>query len=111
MKNSQILLLGMAYKKDIGDMRESPALDVLELLKEKGAKVSYHDPYVPDLTLGGETFKSLSLTSSNLKKMDIVVVTTNHSVFDAKMIVESSAIVMDTRNATSGIKSSKIYKL
>jgi UDP-N-acetyl-D-glucosamine dehydrogenase len=111
VKGSQVLLLGAAYKKDISDMRESPALDVLELLKRKGARVDYHDPHVPSLRLGGETLKSVPLTKAALKQADIVVITTDHSAFNVREIVENSRLVLDTRNATGDLAKENVIKL
>ena len=111
VKGSNILVLGVAYKKDIGDVRESPALDVIELLQEKQAKVAYHDPYVKELKIGSHLFKSAPLNPAALARQDCVVVTTNHSCFDIRSIVEKSKLVVDARNATKGISSPKIVKL
>ena len=113
MAKSRILVLGLAYKKDVDDVRESPSLKLIELLKKKGARVDYNDPYVPqskkmrqyDLRL-----KSVPLTEMNLRKYDCVLIATNHSVYDYKFIVKHSDLIIDTRNATSGIKSGKVVK-
>jgi UDP-N-acetyl-D-glucosamine dehydrogenase len=113
VKGSKILLLGVAYKKDIDDVRESPALDVAKLLQVKGAEVCFHDPYVQEFKINGETLKSQELTAQLVAGADCVVLTTDHSDFDYQMILESSKIVVDTRNAfgARGIKSDKIVKL
>lgn len=112
VRASQILVVGVAYKRDIDDIRESPALDVIELLQQKGANVRYHDPYVPSLTLAGHSFASVPLT--NLSEYDAVVVLTDHSSIDYKQLVADSVLVLDTRNATRGLQSyskAKIYRL
>jgi len=111
VKQSKILVLGVAYKKDIGDVRESPALDVIELLKEKGADVIYHDPFVQNLKIGNQHFRSVPLNPGVLKKQHCVVITTNHSCFQIKEILLHSKLVVDSRNATRGIQSPKIVKL
>ena len=107
IKGSKILVLGVAYKSDVSDTRESPALDVMRLLKERGGKVVYNDPYVPQV----EGLKSIPLTRSSLRNADCVVITTAHSDYDYKEIVENAKLVIDSRNATKGIKSKKIIKL
>ena len=110
VKNSRILVIGVSYKKDIDDLRESPALDVIQLLQKRGAKVMYHDPFVAQIR-----FDSVTLLSSDLevalRNADCTVIVTNHSQLDYRRIVELSPVVLDTRNATKGIKSSKIIKL
>jgi UDP-N-acetyl-D-glucosamine dehydrogenase len=111
LKGSKVLVLGVAYKKDIGDVRESPALDVIELLKGKGASVSYHDPYAASLRIGAHAMKSVKLSEAVLRGQDCVVITTDHGVFDVPAIVKASRLVFDTRNATKGLKDAKIRKL
>jgi len=113
IKNSKIIVLGVAYKSDITDVRESPALDVLKILQGQGAKVKYHDPYVPQLRWDNGVFKSSRLTADLLKKSDLVVILTNHSDFDYQWIVDNSPLVFDTRNATAQVKKhrNKIQKL
>ncbi len=107
IKGSKILILGVAYKRNVSDIRESPALDVMRLLKEKGGKIVYNDPYVPQV----EGLKSISLTGSSLGNADCVVITTDHSVYDYKQIVKNAKLVVDSRNATKGIRDKKIVKL
>jgi UDP-N-acetyl-D-glucosamine dehydrogenase len=111
INGSRILVLGVAYKKDVGDMRESPALDVMELLAKQKALVSYHDPYVPALKLDPHSFKSVPLSEATLRKQDCVVITTNHSCFDIKYIARHSKLIVDTRNMTKGLRSPNIIKL
>jgi UDP-N-acetyl-D-glucosamine dehydrogenase len=111
VKGSAVLVLGVAYKKDIGDVRESPALDVIELLKQKGADVRYHDPYVPELRVHKDVLKSLPLTDELLQAQDCAVIVTDHGCFNVKNIVEQSSLVMDSRNATSRISSPNILKI
>jgi len=107
IKGSKILILGVAYKSNVSDIRESPALDVMRLLKERGGKVVYNDPYVSQV----EGLKSIPLTRNSLRNADCVVITTAHSDYDYKQIVENARLVIDSRNATKGIKSKKIVKL
>ncbi|RLD09611.1 MAG: UDP-N-acetyl-D-glucosamine dehydrogenase [Chlamydiae bacterium] len=111
IKKSKILILGMAYKKDIDDLRESPALDVYEYLESRGAKVSYHDPYVPQFKWDGGIIKSKVYSDKLIKSQDCVVILTAHSNIDYKAVVKNAKLVVDTRNATQGIKNKKIVKL
>jgi UDP-N-acetyl-D-glucosamine dehydrogenase len=111
VKGARILVLGMAYKKDIGDLRESPALDVFQLLAEKGARVVYHDPYVKNVEIGGKTHKSAPLTAGALKAQDAVVVTTDHTAFDKKFIVAHARLIIDARNLAKGVKSDRVIRL
>jgi UDP-N-acetyl-D-glucosamine dehydrogenase len=111
INGSRILILGVAYKKDVGDMRESPALDVIELLTKKDAIISYSDPHVPTLKVHGRKYASLKLTESVLRRQDCVVVTTNHSAFNIKYIARHSKLIVDTRNATKGMRAANIIKL
>jgi UDP-N-acetyl-D-glucosamine dehydrogenase len=109
LKGSKILVLGLAYKRDIDDLRESPSLTIIELLREKGALVAYNDPYFP--TVGHGRHYDLNMTNTpldNLGQYDAVVIVTDHSDYDYTAIVEQSQLVVDSRNATKGIKSPKI---
>jgi UDP-N-acetyl-D-glucosamine dehydrogenase len=111
IKGSKILVLGVAYKRDIDDLRESPSLTILELLREKGANVAYNDPYFPKV--GHGRHYDLNMTNTpldNLAQYDAVVIVTDHSDYDYKAIVGQSQLVVDTRNATKGISSPKIVR-
>ncbi|MCS6803584.1 MAG: nucleotide sugar dehydrogenase [Acidobacteriota bacterium] len=112
IRGSRILLLGMAYKKDVSDVRESPALEVLELLSRRGARLSYHDPFVPQLVQQGRPLRSVALTEAVLAESDCAVVLTDHSAYDWPWIVNHSNLVVDTRNATKALGAHpKIYRL
>lgn len=113
IQDTKVLVLGVTYKANISDMRESPALDLIHLLNEKGAKISYHDPYVPKLVTNGLKLKSVVLDQETLQSADCVVITTDHSSYDWEWIVENSQLVMDTRNATQAVNhySERIVKL
>ena len=102
LNGSCILLLGVAYKKDINDVRESPALDVMQLLRQDGADVRYHDPYVSKLSWEGVEFYSEHLTDELLSWADCVVILTDHSDFDYTRIVDQAKALIDTRHAASG---------
>jgi UDP-N-acetyl-D-glucosamine dehydrogenase len=111
LKGSKVLVLGVAYKRDIDDLRESPSLTIIELLREKGATVAYNDPYFP--TVGRGRHYDLNMTNTpldNLSQYDAVVIVTAHSNYDYPTIVEQSQLVVDTRNATKGIDSPKILR-
>lgn len=111
LNGSKILALGVAYKRDVNDTRESPALEVLLKLIGKGALVSYADPYVPSIDLGGRTFSSMSVRKEILEAADCVVVLTNHSTFDYSMIAVNSPLVVDCRNALRGFDAPHIQHL
>ena len=111
IKGSKILVLGLAYKRDIDDLRESPSLTIIELLREKGAIVAYNDPYFP--TVGRGRHYDLNMTNTpldNLGQYDAVLIVTDHTSYDYRAIVEQSQLVIDTRNATKGIISPKIVR-
>jgi len=104
VKKARVLLLGVAYKPDIEDMRESPALPIIELLRHKGADVSYHDFYVPLLHMeDGTPLTSASYTQALLQEADCVVILTNHSQYEWQYVVEHSRLIVDTRNVTSSV--------
>ena len=111
LNGSKVLMLGMAYKKDIDDLRESPALTIIELLQKEGADVCYNDPYFPTVGRGRKydlQMKSTPLT--DLGQYDCVLIVTDHTDYDYKKIVAESQLVVDTRNATKGIQSPKIVR-
>jgi UDP-N-acetyl-D-glucosamine dehydrogenase len=112
IKGAKVLILGIAYKEDIDDQRESPSLKIISLLKEKGAKVSYNDPYVPQ-SFGhrdypGLELESVALSERKLKEFDAVVIATAHSVYDFDLIAKSSSLIIDTRNAIKAKKKNVI---
>jgi UDP-N-acetyl-D-glucosamine dehydrogenase len=104
IRGSKILILGVAYKKDVSDCRESPALDVMRLLSEKGAILSYNDPLVPTVRLGGSTLNSVEASPQTIAEHDCVIILTDHSVYDVGTIVAASKLVIDTRNATKDLR-------
>ena len=104
MKGSKVLVIGVAYKKDIDDLRESPALDILRLLEERGADVSYHDPYVKEFTEEGHTRRSVPLTAETLRASDAAMIVTDHSSLDYGLIRREAKTVTDTRNALASRK-------
>jgi UDP-N-acetyl-D-glucosamine dehydrogenase len=110
VKGSRLLVLGVTYKKDIEDVRESPALDIIKILEGKGARVGYNDPYVPSLQLDHTAMRSQDLLPS-VRASDLVVIVTDHSSYPYREIVEAAPVIVDTRNATKGIRSPKIVKI
>src|SRR5258707_889834 len=109
LNGSKVLVLGVAYKKDIDDLRESPALTIIELLQKEGAQVSYNDPYFPQVGRGRKYDLQMKCTPlDNLGQYDCVLIITDHSDYDYKKIVSEAQLVVDSRNATRGIKSDKI---
>ena len=111
IKGSKILVLGLAYKRDIDDLRESPSLTILELLRAKGANIAYNDPYIPTVGRGRHYDLNMSSTSlDNLAQYDAVLIVTDHSSYDFKAIASQSQLLVDTRNATKGIHSANIVR-
>ncbi|MGB7135361.1 MAG: nucleotide sugar dehydrogenase, partial [Acidobacteriaceae bacterium] len=111
LRGSRILILGMAYKRDIDDLRESPSLTIIELLQKRGARVEYNDPYFP--TVGQGRKYALNMTSTPLDKIpefDCVVIVTDHSQYDYAAIVAQAKLVVDTRNATRNLKDAHIVR-
>jgi UDP-N-acetyl-D-glucosamine dehydrogenase len=108
VKGSHIHILGVAYKKDIDDVRESPALDIIQLLERRGAKLTYSDPHVPHVQFDG---LELCSDEAEMAKADCVVIVTDHSGFDYKAVAEKAPLIVDTRNALKGVISEKIVRL
>jgi UDP-N-acetyl-D-glucosamine dehydrogenase len=111
INGSKVLVLGLSYKKDIDDLRESPSLNIIELLRERGAEVSYNDPFFPKVGRGRHW--DLNMTCApldDLSQYDCVVIVTDHSAYDYKRIVSESKLVVDTRNATKGIKAPNLVR-
>jgi UDP-N-acetyl-D-glucosamine dehydrogenase len=117
LRGAKALILGVAYKKDLPDARESPALKVISLLLKEGAEVSYHDPYIPSITVQANAgtghsnvgravaFESVPLSEETLASSDVVIITTDHSGIDYQWVVDKAQLVLDTRNAVRGISS------
>jgi UDP-N-acetyl-D-glucosamine dehydrogenase len=109
--DSRVHVLGVTYKKDISDSRESPALEIIKLLTALKAAVSYSDPYVSSLQLDGRRMEAIPPGREVLAASDIVIIVTNHSVFDYQEIVRYAPLIFDTRNATEGLRSKKLVRL
>jgi len=111
VNGSRIHIYGVAYKRNVGDMRESPALDVIEHLIRRGASVTYSDPYVPSFRTDGHVFTAIAPSEALAAKPDCVVITTDHDVFDYKELVEKASLIMDARNALKTFSAPHIHRL
>ena len=111
LKKARILILGVAYKKDTDDTRESPGVEIIDILKKKGAEVDYHDPHIPSFSgmrrYPHLTMKSVELTAEKLQEYDCAVIITDHSDYDCEWIVEHTNLIVDTRNAVRDCKNRK----
>jgi UDP-N-acetyl-D-glucosamine dehydrogenase len=111
MRGSRVHILGVTYKKDISDSRESPAIEVIKLLSALGAVVTYTDPFVPSLQVEGQKMASMPLSREALASSDMAIIITNHTSFDYVEIVRNAPLVFDTRNATDGMKAQNLVRL
>ncbi len=111
VRGSRVLVLGVAYKADIDDVRESPSLDIMQKLGERGARIDYTDPYVPSIHFAGGVMKSVPFTAAQIRRFDCVVIATAHKSIDYDSLLRWSQSVVDTRNALSGKRSPKIVRL
>jgi UDP-N-acetyl-D-glucosamine dehydrogenase len=111
VNGSRVHVLGVAYKKNVGDLRESPALDVIELVRRRGGVISYTDPFVPRLQHDGRAFASLSLEDAVAARPDCAVIVTDHAAFDYDRIIDAFPLIVDTRNALKGVHRQHIFRL
>ena len=111
LAKSRILVLGVTYKKDVKDLRKSPALDLIDILQKRRVKVSYYDPIIPYLRWQQINLKSIKLNKNSLKQFDCVVIATDHSNVDYKFILKNSSLIFDARNIYAKISHKKIIKL
>jgi UDP-N-acetyl-D-glucosamine dehydrogenase len=112
VNGSRVLILGVAYKRNVGDVRESPALDIVRLLAEKGAEISCHDPHVREFQVEDTVYKNEDLTDELLDGTDIAVILTDHADIDFQRVLDHTGRVFDTRNATKGLEgSARVTKL
>ncbi len=111
MKGSKILILGVAYKPNVGDVRESPALDVIHLLQRAGARVNYHDRLISDLDRHQVPAEAVELTAETLRTADCVIVITDHDGYDWSWIGDNAPLIVDTRNALAGPYKAHIVRL
>ena len=111
LRGARVHVLGITYKKDVNDVRESPALEIISLLRHRGAEVSYTDPFAPSVAIDGTVLESQSLDSGVLEQCDIALIITDHSQFDYTQITNVAPLVFDTRNATQGIRADHVVRL
>ena len=111
LNGANLLILGITYKKDVEDTRESPSLKLVQLLSDKGAKVSYNDPYIPNIKLSQGSLVSTELTEESLSSADCVVIATDHSCYNMDEVIAHSKLVFDARGATRGLKDNNIVRL
>lgn len=111
LHGAKILILGVAYKKNIEDVRESPALEIIEQLEHLGAVVSYSDPHVPNLIIGSKKYKSVAFASAQIRAADLVLIITDHELFDYSAVVKQARLIFDTRNVLKNFNSKKIVRL
>jgi UDP-N-acetyl-D-glucosamine dehydrogenase len=107
VNGSRVLIIGVAYKPDIDDIRESPALDVIRLLEHQGADVLFHDPFIPSFREDGHTRAGVNLTSEELERTDAVVIVTDHRTIDYQLLMDHASLIVDSRNAMSGTAKTK----
>jgi len=111
LQKAKVLVLGVAYKKDVEDIRESPSLKLIALLREKGADVLYNDPYVSNVKISGNRLKSVGLTDRQLASADCVVIATDHTCYDYRQIAQQASVVFDARGATRKLRNKNIVRL
>lgn len=104
LKDSQILIIGVTYKREVVDTREAPALEIIRILEERGAIVSYHDPYIPELKLEEKVYKSVPLEEKTIRNKDCVIIVTDHLCLDYGLIAREASLIIDTRNALSAYR-------
>ncbi|MBL76624.1 MAG: UDP-N-acetyl-D-glucosamine dehydrogenase [Chloroflexi bacterium] len=109
LNGSKVLILGIAYKPNVSDFRESPSLDIIDILRNKGALVSYHDPYIPKLQYEHFDMSSIDINESIMQSFDCVIIATNHDDYDWPWVIQNSHALLDTRNATANTKGSKSH--
>lgn len=111
LNGSKVFILGVSYKRDVSDTRESPALEIIRLLAERGASVDYHDPYVSEIAVDNNSMRSVKLDKNSLMDKDCVVIITDHTSIDYELVVQDANLILDTRNALKDFNSKKIKKL
>ncbi|MDD5356129.1 MAG: nucleotide sugar dehydrogenase [Candidatus Omnitrophica bacterium] len=111
IKGANILVVGVSYKKDVSDVRESPAIEIIDMLLSKQAKVSYHDPYVLSLSLERKCLRSVKLTKQNISRNDCVIIVTDHTKIDYDFLLENARLIFDTRNVYDNLSNPKIFKV
>ena len=111
VRGSRVLVLGVAYKADIDDVRESPSLDILDILEKEGAKVAFSDPYLDSIVHAGRKLRSTPFRASTLRSADCVVIATAHKAFDFSLVAKHAKTVVDSRNALKGRRTRGVFRL
>ena len=111
LRGSEVLVLGVAYKKDVEDTRESPSLKLLKLLREKGANLNYNDPYIGSVQVGDSVMTSVELEEARISSADCVVIATDHTCYDYRLIADRASLVFDARGATNNLRNDSIVRL
>lgn len=111
IRGSKILVLGVSYKRNVRDTRESPSLTIIDELVSRGAKIDYHDPHVPEFKTGGRTLRSIRLAAGGVKQYDLIVILTDHEAVDYARVAAAKKPILDTRNATRNLKGRHIHRL
>jgi len=111
VRGSKVLVLGVAYKADIDDVRESPSLDILDLLEKEGAKVAFCDPYVDSIQHAGHKLKASPFRASTLRAADCVVIATAHKVLDYSLVAKHAKTIVDSRNSLKGRRTRGVFRL
>jgi UDP-N-acetyl-D-glucosamine dehydrogenase len=111
LKGAKILGVGVAYKRNTNDVRESPAISVLQALRDKGASIHFSDPYVPSISIDGQTLRSVGLTAELVQSMDCIAILTDHSVFDYALIANFGSLIFDTRNTLKEFPKAHVVRL
>ena len=111
LRNSKILIVGVTYKKNVKDLRKSPSLDMIDILRSKGSKATYYDPLIPYLKFNHTDLKSINFDKAVLAKFDCVIIATDHTCLDYDFILKNSKLIFDTRNAYKRINNRKVHRL
>jgi len=111
LHGSRVMLVGISYKRNVGDLRESPSLELADLLAERGAEICYHDPLVPSAELAGRPMRSVELEPDSLHRIRLAVILSNHDCINTSQIVKHAPLILDTRNATAGMQADHVFRL
>jgi UDP-N-acetyl-D-glucosamine dehydrogenase len=111
VNGAKVLVLGASYKADVGDVRESPSVRIIQAIHKRGARVSYHDPFIPQLVLNGETMRSVQLSTAAVEHADLVAVLTPHSSYDLDWVADHASVVFDARNSFGSDRRRNVVRL
>jgi UDP-N-acetyl-D-glucosamine dehydrogenase len=111
IRGAKLLLLGLAFKKDVADVRASPSLELVQLLSKRGAEIVYNDPYVPEIRIGNAVLTSVEINKELLSSADCVIIATDHSIYDYQYVIDNASVVFDTRGVTRTFKARNVFRL